>query len=123
MSKDLKEILVLCFILMLLIFVAWSITFFSGHSSIHKQPLFTNYELEKWDAIQLEKIVYILNDDPSLRNKFLVSFLVNPTQKKKIFNDWTHIYVLEESDHPQESIRKQFTAKQCMRIYRHDRVS
>jgi len=118
LQKDIKDIFKLVSILFILIFIAWSISFFSGLDGAKRKNLFSLNELDQWRSIEINRVMYIIpNDLQKNTDKSQLSFEIDSKQWEKIVQDLVRITIVEENINAPDEIKQQLSSNSCLKIH------
>ena len=115
---DLKDIVKLSIIFIILIITAWAVSFYSTVDSTHKKLLFSSYELNQWDAIESNQVLYVKKNSKLAKDISTLVFEVNPKRWDRILNDLSQIYVVEKVLNPSTPIKQKFSNLWCFIVYK-----
>jgi len=116
MNSDSKDILKLVLILILLLVIAWCLSFFTTFDSVHKKLLFSSYDLDSWHSVKVDNILYKIKETKNVSKQKVSSFVIAPAQWNTIQQDWSQIYVLEEIKKLPLTIADQFQTAPCLSV-------
>lgn len=117
-TSDLQDIIKLGMTLLILIGIAWFISFYSRVDNSNKQYLFSAYELSQWEALESNQVLYYKENSSYKKDSSLLAFEISSSQWDKILSDFTQVYVLEELDNPTKEIINSFSEATCLTIYK-----
>jgi hypothetical protein len=117
LQKDIKDIFKLSGLLCILIIIAWSISFFSGLDGAKRKNLFSLYEIQEWKAIEVNQVLYIVQNGHEENANSQLSFHIEPKQWEKIVQDFERITIIEENIKPPLQTIQEISLNPCLKIH------